>query len=232
MDVLVFDDLALRSLAMTATDDALAQLNTLLGEYVSFREQQQVGRSDYTVTWTLIHRFRAAIDRLTMPNSTYAQAAARQAGGNVHAAARLAELAATSTALRDDIAAGWLTSVVELAHADAYASYLEMAEGLAGQGYKDAAAVIAGTSLEVRLKALATKHGVSLQTPNGAPKKMDAVNAELKAAGIYNALEHKQVTAWLAIRNSAAHGDYGDYEEAAVKGLVEGVGNFMVRYPA
>ena len=35
-------------------------------------------------------------------------------------------------ALRDDIAAGWLTSVIELAHADTYNDYLEMAEGLHG----------------------------------------------------------------------------------------------------
>lgn len=56
---------------------------------------------------------------------------------------------------------------------------------------------------------------------------MDAVNAELKAVGVYNAIEQKQVTAWLGIRNSAAHGD-----EAAVKGLIEGVSNFAVKYPA
>ena len=135
-------------------------------------------------------------------------------------------------ALREDIAADWLTSVIELAHVDTYAGYLEMAEGLSGQGYKDAAAVIAGTSLEVHMKALATKHSISLQLPSGAPKKMDAVNAELKAAGVYNALEHKQVTAWLAIRNSAAHGAYGDYDDAAVKAMVEGVGGFAGKYPA
>ena len=50
-----------------------------------------------------------------------------------------------------------------------------------------------------------------LELPSGAPKKMDAVNADLRGAGMYNALEYKQVTAWLAIRNSAAHRDYGGY---------------------
>jgi hypothetical protein len=82
------------------------------------------------------------------------------------------------------------------------------------------------------MKALAAKHGISLQLPSGAPKKMDAVNAELKAAGVYNALEHKQVTAWLAIRNSAAHGDYGDYDGAIVKAMVAGVSGFAGKYPA
>jgi hypothetical protein len=116
-----------------------------------------------------------------------------------------------------------MVSVVAMAHADTYADYLEMAEGLSGQGYKDAAAVIAGTSLEVQLKALGVKHSVNPQAPNGGPKKMDAMNAELKTAGVYNALEHKQVTAWLAIRNSTAHGNYDVYDAASVTALIIGV---------
>lgn len=85
---------------------------------------------------------------------------------------------------------------------------------------------------EVQLKALATRHGVSIQAPNGGPKKMDAVNAELRAGGVYNALEHKQVTAWLAIRNSAAHGSYADYDAATVTALVIGMRDFAAKYPA
>lgn len=156
--------------------------------------------------------------------------ARRKWGGD--SSLELPGLASIARALRDDIAAGWLTSVVELAHADTYASYLEMAQGLVGQGYKDPAAVIAGTSLEVHLKALATKNGVSLQAPNGSPKKASGLNDDLKREGVLSALEHKQVTAWLAIRNSAAHGDYGDYDESDVKGLIEGVRNFAIRHPA
>ena len=80
-------------------------------------------------------------------------------------------MASIARALRDDIEAGWIVSVVGLAHADTYAGYLEMAEGLTAQYYKDAAAVIAGTSFEVHLKALSAKHGVSLQISSGAPQE-------------------------------------------------------------
>ena len=59
-----------------------------------------------------------------------------------------AQLAGIAAALRDDIQAGWLESVIELAHADTYEGYLEVAEGLVSQGYKDAAAVIAGSAPE------------------------------------------------------------------------------------
>jgi hypothetical protein len=61
---------------------------------------------------------------------------------------------------------------------------------------------------------------------------MDGVDAELRAVGLYNALEAKQVTAWLATRNSAAHGDGGDYDQAAVNALVTGVRDFAAKYPA
>lgn len=217
---------------MTATEQALKQLDTLLDESTQNRPAAD-NAARYDRIRTLIRRFEAAIERLSIPGSVYARDLEEERRIKyANFDAKLRGLVALATALRDDIAAGWTASVVETAHADTYAGYLEMAEGLSGQGYKDAAAVIVGTSLEVHLKALATKHSVSLQAPNGGPKKMGAVNAELRTAGVYNALEHKQVTAWLAIRNSAAHGDYADYDAAAVKALVIGVRDFAAKYPA
>jgi hypothetical protein len=136
------------------------------------------------------------------------------------------------TVAASTVMAGWLASVLELAHADTYNDYLEMAEGLHGQGYKDPAAVIAGTSLEVHLRTLATKHVISLQAANGSPKKADTINADLKAAGVYSGLELKQVTAWLHLRNSAAHGHYGDYTDTDVRQLIDGVRSFASKYPA
>lgn len=218
---------------MTVAYEAVEQLNELLAQYGQLRPRAKYNDlSDLKLEIrVLANRMQSAIDRLTAPTDTHARAAERQRD-NEEDSLRLLELVGITTALRDDIAAGWLTTVVELAHADTYAGYLEMAEGLQSQGLKDPAAVIAGTSLEVHLKALATKHGIDLQAANGRPKMASALNDDLKREGVYNALEHKQLMAWLAIRNSAAHGNYGDYDQAAVKGLVEGVGNFAIKYPA
>jgi hypothetical protein len=218
-----------RCQAMTAQDDALTQLGTLLDDYNKLREQASVSTLPYL---PLIHRLLAAIERLTVPTSTYARAADRVRDSRANIRTRLVELAAIAKALREDIQAGWLASVVELAHADTYNDYLERAEGLLGQGYKDAAAVIAGTSLEVHLKSLAVKHGVDLQLPTGNPKKANTLAADLKHAGVYNAVEHQQILAWQTLRNAAAHGQYGDYDDTGVKGLIEGVRTFAVKYPA
>jgi hypothetical protein len=217
---------------MTAADKALEQLDLLIGEYDRLKARSKYkDLSDLKPEAPkLTTRLEAALDRLTSPESAYAKSVDSVRPRAWHL--KLPELRAIAEAIRDDIAAGWLTPVVELAHADTYAGYLEMAAGLNDQAIKDPAAVIAGTSLEVHLKALATKHGISLKLESGAPKKMNAVNAELKAAGVYNALEHQQVLAWLVVRNAAAHGNYGEYDQATVKAMIEGVGNFTRKYPA
>jgi len=190
---------------MAATDEALKQLNTLFLESKRTTFVASSGKSG-SIRDVLVHRLQAAVERFAIPDSIYAKELARE-GRTRYAtvSGRLAALTLLATALRDDIEAGWIESVVELAHANAYAR-------LPGDGRVASRSrlqgVIAGTSLEVHLKALATKHGLSLQLPSGGPKKMDALNAELKAAGVYDANQHKQVTAWLALCNSAAHGNY------------------------
>ncbi|KUN81177.1 hypothetical protein [Streptomyces griseoruber] len=44
------------------------------------------------------------------------------------------------------------SATVELVHADTHSDYSQRADGLLAQGYKDAAAVITGTSLEVHVR--------------------------------------------------------------------------------
>ncbi|MGW9188095.1 hypothetical protein [Streptomyces rubiginosohelvolus] len=116
-------------------------------------------------------------------------------------------------------------------HADTYSDYLEMAEALLAKGYKDAAAVIAETSLEVHIRALCIKNGMTTAVA-GKPKKATTMNADLRKAGVYDGLQEKEVTAWLGLRNSAAHGDCGDYDHGKVRRFLDGVHAFMKEHPA
>ncbi|MFZ0592306.1 MAG: hypothetical protein WAM39_17735, partial [Bryobacteraceae bacterium] len=97
---------------------------------------------------------------------------------------------------------------VELVHADVFSDFLEMADHLLEQGYKDAAAVIVGSVLEEHLRKLCQKHGLGTTINSGAPKKADLINADLAGAMVYPKLDQKNVTAWLDVRNKAAHGKY------------------------
>jgi hypothetical protein len=136
-------------------------------------------------------------------------------------------------ALGADVEAGYTQTLEELVHADLFSDFLDRAEDLQRAGHKDAAAVIAGSTLEEHLRKLATKNGVAVERPDGAPIKADTLNGELRTAGVYNQLELKSVTAWLGVRNSAAHGQYDEYDHPQVASLLQGVvRDFMVRHPA
>jgi hypothetical protein len=104
-------------------------------------------------------------------------------------------LAGVLRGLRADVGAGYTRTLEELVHADLFSDFLEMADELQRSGYKDAAAVIAGSTLEEHLRKLAEKNGVAIEQPDGAPKKADTLNADLAGAAAYKKLEQKSVTA-------------------------------------
>ncbi|NUN59645.1 MAG: hypothetical protein HUU13_00815 [Burkholderiaceae bacterium] len=136
--------------------------------------------------------------------------------------------------IRDEIAGGWLFTVRSLVAAEVFADFLEMAEHLLESGYKDPAAVVGGSVLEEHIRQLCNKHSIAVDEQKNekqVPKKADRLNAELAAANAYSKLDQKQITAWLDLRNNAAHGNYSAYAKEQVEQLLVGVTNFMVRVP-
>ena len=138
------------------------------------------------------------------------------------------------SAARGELTGGWLHTTRGLLSAEIFADFLEMAEHLLTEGYKDAAAVIVGSSLEEHLRQLAVASSVPTTREKGGdvlPLKADSLNAELTKNKVYSKLEQKSVTAWLDLRNKAAHGQYDLYDEPQVRLMVEGVKQFMSRIP-
>lgn len=213
---------------------AVAQLDKLLDEYKSLASRSQyTDLSDMKVDGPiLLNRMFAAVERLSFPGSSYTKQADLLRSKGIAFNWIIGDLTGVVGALREDLAAGSMSSIIELVHADTYSDFLEMAAGLLDSGYKDAAAVIAGTSLEVHLRTLCVKHGVDTEDTNGRPKKTEVMNADLKKTGIYEGLQQKQVTSWLGLRNSAAHGKYAEYDATDVKQFIEAVRAFMIKYIA
>ena len=107
-----------------------------------------------------------------------------------------------------------------------------MAEYLLSEGYKDASAVIIGSVLEEHLRQLCQANSIDIEVLSGRkkiPKKADVMNADLAKAGVYGKLEQKNVTAWLDLRNNAAHGKYSLYNADQVRTMYEGVLEFASR---
>lgn len=137
-------------------------------------------------------------------------------------------------AIRSEVQGGWLFEIKNLVAAELFSDFLEQAEHLLTQGYKDAAAVMIGSVLEEHLRQLCIRNAIDthdLKDEKTIPRKVDRLNAELAKAGVYTALDAKQITAWLGLRNSAAHGEYSAYSREQVQNLASGVLNFILRVP-
>jgi 50S ribosomal subunit-associated GTPase HflX len=139
-------------------------------------------------------------------------------------------------ALRSDLSNGLVQTLAEVAHADVFADFIDMSQHLLDSNYKDASAVIAGSSLEAHLRALCVKNRIDTEQtkPGGdrVPKKADSMNSDLATANIYGKLDQKSITAWLDLRNKAAHGKYTEYDASQVALLIAGVRDFIARNPA
>ena len=134
--------------------------------------------------------------------------------------------------LLGDARNGYLKSLTELIHADVFTDYLEMADHLNDAGYKDAAAVLSGSTLEAHIKQLCNKSDISLDNNAEKPKKTSVLNADLAKIPAYSKTDAKNVTAWLGLRNDAAHGDYSKYDQQQVKLMTSSVRDFITRNPA
>ncbi|MDX2404916.1 hypothetical protein NJO91_17570 [Streptomyces microflavus] len=210
----------------------LEQLDKLIADGLSILHESEwhVNFARAQHARVLTNRLEAAVERVALPGSVYIQQLDQHRTKPL--LYKMEEVLSVAVGLRDDLSDGWTESVAELVHAETHSDYLEMAESLLSSGYKDPAAVIVGTALEVHVRALCVKHGVDTELPTSAPKKADTMNAELKKAGVYGTLQQKQLTAWMDLRNKAAHGDWKEYDIQQVRLLIDGVREFMLKFPA
>jgi hypothetical protein len=205
-----------------ALDYASSTLTDENGEYMASSASYE----------TFITMALAATRRSTGNDSAYAEQAnhvvsLRDSGKRVNWAHITGTLVGVLTSIREAIDSGYLEQATDIIHGAVFADFLEMAQHLLDNGYKDAAAVIAGSSLEAHLRHLCDTHGVNATTMDGKPKKADRMNAELAKAKIYEILDQKNITAWLDLRNKAAHGEYAKYTPEVVANLISGIRHFI-----
>jgi hypothetical protein len=215
------------------TSYILKEIDAALDEYSALRKQSKYddcSELSHAAKEQVVARLVTTIERFAAPTSFHA----RRCGEAVRTHMSLPQLPGVLKALREDIANNRVISVVELVHADVFSDFLDMAQHLLDSKYKDAAAVIAGSSLEAHLRALSAKYALPVDDGSGRHKKADRINADLDAAGAYGAskTDLKNVTAWLNTRNDAAHGEYAKYEAPQIGLLIASIRDFITRHPA
>ncbi len=219
----------------------ITQLESLIEEYKDMltrsrhNDASDLQKSEH---FRFTSRVSAAIQRIAGTNSPYMQEVQRikeekraeSESFNSH------YMYGVLLGLYEDVKAGYLESVADLLHGEIFSDFLEMASHLIDNGYKDAAAVVAGSSLEAHLRMLCQKNGIAIEATttsgNKQRKKADLLNSELTKIGAYEKLDQKNVTAWLDLRNKAAHGNYSEYVKEQVKLMISGIRDFLTRNPA
>lgn len=125
-----------------------------------------------------------------------------------------------------------MTAVEEIVHADLFDDFLDMANELLSKGFIGPAAVLSGTVLEEQLRKLAKKHDVSTVDEKGRAKSVDALGVELRKSDAITEVQRKSVTAWYAQRTEGAHGRPENLDVGEVERMIDGIRDFVARYPA
>lgn len=129
-------------------------------------------------------------------------------------------------AARTDFDHGLLLRLKSLIEAEVIGDFLEQAERLLGAGFFVPAASLIGAVLEDGLRKLSDARGIGY-----SPKTtIDSLNVELAKAEVYNKLVQKQITALADIRNSADHGNFGNFKQADVQEMLKWVTRFLADY--
>ncbi len=216
----------------------IEQLNSLLEEYKSLEIQSahdDLSDLPKNIVNRLITRSRACIERITGRNSPYSRQSEEFIALGGYPSFVCRNIIGVVDALHADVESGFLKSHEELIHAEMFSDFIEMARYLCSEGYKDSSAVIAGSALESHLRNLSGKNEIDVTFEKDGteiPKKADRLNSHLAKQSVYSKLDQKNVTAWLDLRNNAAHGHYDEYAQAQVTLLIDGVADFIARHPA
>lgn len=221
---------------METKQKQLDQLNAILREY-----SEATPRSKYSdlsdlgddFALALISRSRAAIHQIAGEASPYVnQIEDIPESKRLTDFGKLKQIIGVVSGLTFDLENGYLDTLKQLVQAEFFADFLDMASHLLAEGYKDPAAVLVGSTLENHLKELCKIHNIESQIQSKdrtRRKSADLLNAELAKASVYSKLDQKSVTAWLDLRNQAAHGGYEQYNQQQVQLMLEGVRDFIGR---
>ncbi len=129
-------------------------------------------------------------------------------------------------AAKEDIEGGYLQKVEALVSASVFSDFLEMAEHLLDNGYKDPAASLVGAVLEDGLRRICINNGITLKTK----EDISSLNQKLAQKHVYNPLQQKQIQVWNDIRNNADHCHFDQYKSDDVTDMLKRVRSFLADY--
>jgi len=216
----------------------LKQLNSILNDFnalqlqAKYEDLSDVLHDKVEDLTTLISRAKATIARIVGLNSEYYKDVINSIASREHYGTKLRLVIGSVRALKNDLENDYLKSLHDIVQSEIFSDYLEMATYLIIEGFKDPSAVLIGSTLEAQLRELCKSNSIAIEITNNkgklVAKRAEAMNSDLAKAGAYSVAYQKQITAWLDLRNSAAHGHYNNYSVEEIRLMLEGVRQFML----
>ena len=152
------------------------ELGSLIDEYESALRLSKYSDGSDVISDVKVREMQtrclAGIERAVGRGSVYYDQAERVLRGSNNQLGYLAGLIGVVESLLHNMRAGYIHTLEELVHGEVFGDFLEMAQYLLDKGYKDAAAVMAGSTLEAHLRQLCKKVGISVGA-GGHPKRAD-----------------------------------------------------------
>jgi len=140
-------------------------------------------------------------------------------------------------ALKEDFEKGFLGNLLSEVESEVAADYMGQAESLLIEGQPGMfdhvpAAVLSGAVLEKALRTLCDQQDppISTNKSNGEQKTLDPLITDLRKARVFNETKAKQLRAWAAIRNHAAHGEFDQFTRKDVEDMMRGIKTFLAKY--
>jgi hypothetical protein len=125
-----------------------------------------------------------------------------------------------------------LSSLLDFMRVETENDLLDQAQSLLNANHRAAAAVIAGGALEIHLRNLCGKFGLTV-AGDGSISKYDRAIAQARNLGtatVYSATDSKQAGGWGGMRNDAAHDPaaFGSTKDD-LKRMIDGIRDFIPR---
>ena len=129
-------------------------------------------------------------------------------------------------AAKEDIEGGHLQKVETLVSASVFSDFLEMAEHLLDNGYKDPAASLIGAVLEDSLRRICVNNNITVKSDDN----ISSLNQKLAQNHVYNPLQQRQIQVWNKLRDFADHGHFDQYKPDDVTDMLKEVTGFLSEY--
>ncbi len=129
-------------------------------------------------------------------------------------------------AAKEDIDGGYLQRVEMLVSGEVFSDFLDMAEHLLDNDYKDPVASLIGAVLEDGLRRMCANNTLPVQSGDN----ISSLNQKLADKKVYNRLQQREIETWNKLRDYADHGRFEEYSSEKVGDMLEGTRKFLDNY--